>query len=1058
MNRRFPWKRNAVLAALVLVALAGSAPAQQIDPALYKEMRWRSIGPFRGGRSVAVTGVPSQPDTYYFGGVGGGVWKTTDGGVTWQPLFDKQGTSSIGAVAVAPSDPNVVYVGTGEACIRGNISHGDGVYKSTDAGATWVNIGLRDTRHIGRIVVHPTNADIVFVAALGHVYGPNQERGVFRSTDGGKSWSKVLYKDEKTGAIDIGFAPSNPSVLYAALWEAFRTPYTMSSGGPGSGLYKSTDGGATWKRLEGNGLPEGIYGRIGVSVSGADQNRVWALIEAKAGGLYRSDDGGANWRLTNDDPRFRQRAWYYTHVYADPQHAETVYVLNTGFYRSTDGGRTFTAYRTPHGDNHDLWINPNDPKRMVNGNDGGGNVTVNGGETWTGQDNQPTAQFYHVTTDNQFPYYVYGAQQDNSTVAIASRSFAGPITREDWYEVGGCESGYIAPHPKDPNIVYAGCYGGTLTRFDKRTRQTQEIRAWPENPMGHPASDLKYRWQWTAPIVISLHDPNTLYHAAQVLLKTTDNGNSWTAISPDLTRNDKSRQGPSGGPLTHDNTSVEYYNTIFVVTESPQASEKGVIWVGTDDGLIHITRDGGMSWSNVTPRDLPEWSLISQIDASPHAAGTAYAAVDRHELDDFQPYIYKTADYGKTWTRINNGIPEGAFVRAVREDPKRKGLLYAGTETGVYVSFNDGANWQSIQLNLPTTPIHDLVVKEDDLVVATHGRSFWILDDLTPLQQVAAKADIANADAHLFTPRPTYRFRGGGGFGGGGNAGASPPNGAVIYFNLKSAPEGDISLEVLDAKGDPVRRFSSRSPQGEGDAQPTGRRGFGGPARLPKSAGMNRFIWDLRHEGASRVPNAISWGGSTNGPMALLGTYQLKLTVGGKVLTATLELKADPRVAASPADLQKQFELLTKIRDRVTEAHNTINEIRAARTQVQALRRQLDQRQHKEVLDAMAALDKAMTPIEEKLLQVKSRSSQDPLNFPVMLNDQLMGLGSVVDSADAAPTKQAYERYDDLVGQLNPLVAGWKTLKDSDLAAINDRIQKANIPRISVAPARGRSQ
>ena len=1050
MKRGLGWSSFAALFALTLSIAVSGAHAQQFDPALYKEMRWRSIGPFRGGRSVAVAGVPSQPETYYFGATGGGVWKTTDGGTTWGPLFDKQPVASIGAIAVAPSDPNTIYVGTGEACIRGNISHGDGVYKSTDAGASWTNIGLGDTRHIGRIIVHPRNPDVVFVAALGHVYGTNRERGVFRSTDGGKTWDKVLYKDEKTGAIDISFAPSNPNTLYAALWEAFRAPWTMSSGGAGSGLYESSDGGATWKRLEGNGLPSGIYGRIGVSVSGADQNRVWALMEAKDGGLYRSDDGGANWRLMTDDPRFRQRAWYYTHVYADPQHAETVYVLNTGFYRSTDGGRTFTSYRTPHGDNHDLWINPNDPRRMINGNDGGANVSVNGGQTWTGQNNQPTAQFYHVITDNQFPYYVYGAQQDNSTVAIASRSDEGSITREDWYTVGGCESGYIAPHPKDPSIVYAGCYGGILTRFDKRTRQTQEIRAWPENPMGHAVSDLKYRWQWTAPIVISQHDPNTLYHAAQMLLKTTDNGNRWTAISPDLTRNDKAKQGPSGGPLTHDNTSVEYYNTIFVVTESPL--EKGLIWVGTDDGLIHITRDSGKSWSNVIPRDLPEWSLISQIDASPHAAGAAYAAVDRHELDDFKPYIYKTSDYGKTWTRSNNGILEGAFVRAVREDPRRKGLLYAGTETGVYVSFDDGANWQSLQLNLPTTPIHDLVVKNDDLVVATHGRSFWILDDLTPLHEIADK--VAQSEVHLFTPRPTYRFRGGGFGGGDATAGANPPGGAVIHYYLKSAAEGDLAMEILDGKGNSIRRFPPVG--GDDDEAAEGRRGAARPRVLSKNAGMNRFLWDLRHEGASRVPRAISWGGSTNGPLAVPGMYQVKLTVAGKSYTAPLELKADPRISATANDLQKQFDLLLKIRDRVTEAHDTINEIRAARTQMQGLRRLLHQKEHQEILEAMSALEKSMTPIEEKLLQVKSRSSQDPLNFPVMLNDQLMGLGSVVDSADAAPTQQAYELYDDLAGQLNPLVAAWKRLKDGDLASLNERIQKAHIPRISISTSTGR--
>src|SRR5216684_783304 len=636
---RITFARAALFAAVILALLASyPAAAQQFDQNLFKGMKWRSIGPYRGGRSLAVAGVPGDPTVYYFGGVAGGVWKSTDAGSTWLPVFDKEGVSSIGSIAVAASDTNVIYAGTGEACIRGNISFGDGVYKSTDAGKNWKNVGLRDTRHIGRVIVHPRNPDLVYVAALGHAYGPNTERGVFRSADGGKTWERVLYKDDKTGAIDISFDPSNPHILFAALWEASRSPWGLTSGGPGSGLYKSTDSGSTWKRLEGNGLPKGLLGRIGVSVSGADGSRVYALIEAEDGGLYRSEDGGEKWERVNEDRRFRQRAWYYTHVFADPKNVETLYVLNTRLYRSTDGGHKFTALPGSHGDHHGLWIDPVNPQRMINGNDGGATITVDGGKSWTRQDNQPTAQFYHVITDNRFPYYVYGAQQDNSTVGIATRGSAGSIDRSDWYPVGGGESGYIAPSA-DGSIVYAGSYGGYLTRLNKATGQQQAVNPYPENPMGYGAADIKYRFQWTYPIVISPHDANTLYAAAQVLFKSSDNGMTWNVISPDLTRNDRSKQGPSGGPLTKDNTSVEYYDTIFSLAESPV--QRDLIWAGTDDGLVQVTRDGGKNWQNVTPKDMPEWGRVTMVEASPRNAGVAYVTVDKHELDDWAPYAFK---------------------------------------------------------------------------------------------------------------------------------------------------------------------------------------------------------------------------------------------------------------------------------------------------------------------------------------------------------------------------------------------------------------------------------
>lgn len=1073
MRRVLPVFAVVVLCAVGAVELQSQqAATPQVNPDLFKEMRWRLIGPFRGGRAIGVAGIPGDANTFYFGAVAGGVWKTTDGGNTWNPIWDKQSVASIGDIAVAPSEPNTVYVGTGEACIRGNISHGDGVYKSTDAGKTWTHIGLRDTRTIGRVIVHPRDANTVFVAALGHVYGPNAERGLFRTRDGGKTWEKVLYRDEKTGAIDVAFAPGNPNILYAAMWEANRSPWGATSGGPGSGLFRSTDGGTTWTRLApvgatlgspaagspasdaGRGLPRGMLGRIGISVSGADPNRVWALIEAdeQSGGLYRSDDGGDTWRRINDDRRFRQRAWYYTHVNADPKNIDTVYIMNTGFYKSTDGGRTFSTIPTPHGDNHGLWIDPTEPQRMINANDGGANVSVNGGRTWTRQDNQPTAQFYHVITDNQTPYHVYGAQQDNSTVAIASASDQGGIDAADWYTVGGCESGYIAPRHDDPNIVYAGCYGGHITRFDRRTGQAQEVMAWPENPMGHGAAELKHRWQWTAPIVVSIHDSNVLYHAAEVVFKSTNGGMSWTAISPDLTRNDKSKQGPSGGPITKDNTSVEYYDTIFTLAESRH--DKALLWAGTDDGLIHISRDSGKTWSNVTPKDLPEWSLISLIEASPHAAGTAYAAVDRHELDDFRPYIYRTADFGKTWTRIDRGIAENTFVRAVREDPKRKGLLYAGTETGVWVSFDDGANWQPLQLNLPVAPIHDLVVKNDDLVVATHGRSFWILDDLAPLQQLAAgRAQIAAADAHLFTPSPAQRGRGTRG-GGGGMSGANPPSGAVIYYTLKSAPRDAITLEILDAQGKRVRQFSSRREGAAGasdDEEGGGRRGPQGTPRLPANAGMNRFTWDLRYDPAANVPGAPIWSGSVAGPVAVPGTYQLKLTAGGKTLTAPLQVTLDSRVKTSQADLQKQFDLLMRIRESVTRAHDAVNGIRELRSQIAELKKHRDSSESaKKVAAAAEELEKKLLPIEEQIIQVKARSSQDLLNYPIQVNNKLMALAGIIESADAAPTEQSYAVFDALNARLAPALAQWNALVAKDVAALNELARRESVPLLKL--------
>jgi len=1064
----------------------------------WKGMQYRLVGPFRGGRVVAVSGVVGQDDTYYFGAVAGGVWKTTDGGLNWRPIFDKvKGASpAIGAIAVSESDPNVIYVGTGEACIRGNIVGGNGVYKSIDAGKTWKFVGLGDTHAIGRLIVDPKNPDVAFVAALGHPFADNEERGIFRTRDGGKTWEKVLYKDAKSGGIDLSFDPSNANIVFAALWQARRTPWSLDSGGPGSGLYKSIDGGTTWKQLKGHGLPEGTIGRIGVTVSGGNPNRVWAVVEAEKGGIYRSDDGGDSWHLLTDDHRFRQRAWYYSHIFADPKSADTVYILNTAAYRSNDGGKTFSRLSAPHGDNHGLWVDPTNPKRLINGNDGGATISTNGGETWTTEYNQPTAQFYHVTTDNRFPYYMYGAQQDNSTVAIASASSAGSIDRPDWYEVGGGESGYIAPDPTDPLIVYAGSYGGDISRLDLHTQEEQAINPWPVNPIGWAAADVKHRFQWTEPIVFSPHNPKTLYFAGEVLFKTTDGGMSWTIISPDLTRNDKSKQAASGGPITKDNTGVEVYDTIFSVVESPV--QKDLIWAGTDDGLVQLTRDGGQHWENVTPKAMPEWGTVSMIEASSHDAGTAYIAVERHKMDDFAPYVFKTTDFGKTWMELITGFPANDYVHAVRIDPRRPNLLFAGTEMGVYVSFDDGAHWQSMQVNLPMSPINDLVVKNDDLVVATHGRSFWVLDDITPLEQYADS--IPQEEAHLFTPAAANHtvFRGSffAALGLGGSVGKNPPAGAVIDYWLKTSlkkpekkesaatesssassmpggqaqaqpeagkAEGDkkegekkeeapkITLEILDASGKVIRKF----PKKEAPSGPAGEEDFfsrgGGGATLPAEAGLNRFVWDLRYEGATPVPHAPLWGGGTEGPEAVPGAYQVRLTVLGKTYTAPLEIKADPRLHVTTDDLARQLDLLLKIRDKVTATDDAIIQIRDLRDQIAAVDKRLkgDPRE-KTIADAGKALDKRMTEVEEALIQTKAKSGQDVLNFPVRLNNHLVALGGVVGSADTAPTKQSYEVFDMLNKDVDEQLTKWKAIVTTDVAAYNNLIKQQDVPTLIV--------
>jgi photosystem II stability/assembly factor-like uncharacterized protein len=1035
------------LRTVLLLFLCAHAALAQISENLLKGMQYRLVGPFRGGRVIAVAGVPGDPQTYYFGGAAGGVWKSIDGGAHWTPQFDKQDIASIGSIAVSPSDPNILYVGSGEGCLRGDISYGDGVYRSNDAGKTWTNIGLKDSRHIPRVLIDPRNPDVVLVAALGHAFGPSSERGVYRTTDGGKTWTRVLYVDDHTGATDLAYAPSNPMIVFAAMYQVQREPWAFSSGGPGSGLYRSSDGGVTWKKLTGNGLPTGVLGRIGVSVSGADPDRVYALIEAEKGGLYRSDDGGEKWERTNDDERYRQRAWYFSHVFADPRNADTVYVLNTGMFRSTDAGKTFTLLPAPHGDHHGLWIDPANPQRMINGDDGGATISIDGGKNWTPQLNQPTAQFYHVAADNRFPYYLFGAQQDNNPVATQAWSDFGLIGMRNWYEVAGSESAFMAPDPRDGNIVYSAGQG--VTRFDKRAEQGIDVSPWPIDFAGHGVGDFPHRFQWTNPILFSPHDPNVLYTTGEVVFKSTNQGKSWTIISPDLTRNDKSKQKASGGPITEDNTSVEYYDTIFALAESP--IEKGLLWAGSDDGLIHITRNGGGSWQNVTPPAMPEWGTVSLIDPSPYAAGAAYAAVDRHKMDDFKPYIFKTADYGKTWTLAVAGIPEGDYVHAVREDPKRRRLLYAGTETGVYFSIDDGAHWQKLKLNLPTVPVHDLVVKDDDLAVATHGRAFWILDDLTPLRKLAP-ADV-DAAVKLYPPRPAYRLRMPDSVDRRVPAGENPPPGAILYYYFKTAPKEEVKLEILDAQGAVVKTYSSAKKEEDS-----------GPAEwpdvqhlsetLPVAEGLNRFAWNLRYEDPVKVPgNFYETDIPPKGPMALPGTYQVRLTVGGQTQTAPLELRKDPRIAVSQADLEKQFDLERQIARRLTALHNTVNGIRELRGQLNSLEQRYKNASGWQSVKPLAdELLKKMAAVEEKIIQSKMKSTEGDLRYPTMIDEQLIYLNWSVDSTDAAPTDGQQQLFADLSAKLQEQLGVWDGILSRDVTGFNRAAEEKKLTLVSIPP------
>jgi photosystem II stability/assembly factor-like uncharacterized protein len=1030
----------------------------------FKALRWRLVGPFRGGRAVAVAGDPSKPLVFYFGAVNGGVWKTTNGGQTWRNVTDGvSDISSVGAIAVAASDPNVIYVGTGESQLREDLTYGTGVYRSTDGGHSWRHLGLTDTQQIGDVVIDPRDADRAYVAAIGHAFGPNAERGVFRTTDGGRSWKKVLFLNDSTGAMDLTIDPTNPRILFASMWKFQRTPWGMNAGGGRSGLWKTTDGGDTWKEISFNpGIPAKPLGKIGVSISPANPQRVYASIEApdSAGGIFRSDDGGDTWERTSDDQKWSVRPWYYSAVTADPTDENTVYVMNLQVSRSVDGGKTFSTVRVPHGDTHIMWIDPANSQRLINGNDGGATISYDGGATWSSIYNQPTAQFYHVTTDNQWPYRILGAQQDNSTVSILSRSDDGQIGERDYFSVAGCENATIAVDPRDPNVTYGGCYTGYLSRVDHASRQERDISIWMANYDGLPVSAVPFRFQWTFPVLVSAHDPTTLYVASQFVHRSTDEGASWTKISPDLTVHDSATLGRSGGPIHGDMTGTEWYATIYAFAESPVA--KGLLWAGSDDGLIHVSRNAGANWTNVTPKAFGKFTRTAVIEPSHFDAGTAYLATNRYQQDDFKPYLWKTTDYGATWTPIVSGIPVGAYTRSIREDPVRRGLLFAGTETGVYVSFTDGARWEPLQLNLPRASVRDLRVHGNDLIAATHGRAFWAIDDISMLRQLADS--ITTRSMYLFQPSPAIRWVSGG--GASLTAGQNPRGGATIDYFLKTAATSTVTLEFRDGAGKVIRSYTSDSVPN--DSIKTAADSIARKTRetmrdslvyepadslVPGRAGANRFVWNLRYPGAKRLKNTLLDEGSVDGPFAPPGNYSVRLTIGKDTLVRQFAVVVDPRVKTTPAELARQFALATNVRDRISDVVD-------GATRIEDIQAQLDQRvtQSKgqayasRVTDAAKPLRAKLEAIRSELYEVGCHADQCSLDQPMKLYNMLLTMNGQVQTGDYGPTKQHGEMFADFSGKVGDQLKKLQQLEDADLVAINKLLSELQLPVVFVPP------
>ncbi len=1036
--------------ALMLIPVNGEAqrkkrksdqgPALPIHDSLFHDLKWRNIGPFRGGRSVASTGVVNQPMTYYMGGTGSGIWKTTDDGITWKNISDgflKTGT--VGALAVSESNPNIVFAGMGEHAARGVMtSMGDGIYKSTDAGKTWAHMGLDYTRHISDVIIHPTNPNLVFVSAQGAQYAPSEDRGIYRSVDGGKNWEKVLYVNATTGASSLSMDMKNPLILYAAMWQHRRYPWTMESGGPASGLYKSTDGGDTWTQMK-EGLPK-AFGKAGISVSRANPERVFAVIEAEGskGGVYRSDDAGKKWTQINKDRINIARSWYYMEIFADPQNENVVYVLNAPVTKSIDGGKTFTPLPTPHGDNHHLWIHPFDNSKMINSNDGGANISNNGGRSWSSQQNQPTAQFYRVITDNLVPYNVYGGQQDNSAIAIASRTNDAGIDWKDWYSVAGCESAFLAFDPDNPEVVFGGCYQGIIEKWVAASREGKSIKEYPELGLSIAPEDFKFRYNWNAPIISSPHDRNTIYHAGNVVFRTQDGGHSWDIVSPDLTRNEKNKQGPGGGPYTNEAAGGENYNTLMALVESPH--EKGVLWAGSDDGLIHLTRDGGQNWVNVTPPGLPE-SIINSIEVSPHDPATAYVVVMRYKFMDLKPYIFKTGDYGQNWTQITNGIEgEHTFVRVVREDPVRKGLLYAGTETGLYISFDDGQHWQVFQLNLPVLPINDLTIRQNDMVAATAGRSFWILDDLSSLQNYPAKPD----EISLFKPKDTYLIFGGSIDRPVPGLGKNPKSGVTLDYYLPEKVDSlELTLEVYQGSS-LLRKYSSKKPKGF-------KTWPGGPPKpqiLPSKKGYNRFTWDFGRETLPAVEKVFVYGnyrGARVGP----GQYTLRLNLNGQSSETTVTILPNPKIEATAAQFQEQQDFLVRIENNIREIHESVNQMRSAKKQLKHYAGILEKNEKaKELLEKGKTIAEQISTWEENLIQPKQKTFQDVINFNNQLNAQLMHLKGFVDTAEPQLTDGAKERLSDLLSEWSGFQKDRDKIINEEMSAYNQMFADLGLPAI----------
>jgi photosystem II stability/assembly factor-like uncharacterized protein len=1039
------WSQTKNKVASVPTVAMANAPSE--DDRLLSKVSYRLVGPFRGGRSAAVTGSRTQKNTFYFGATGGGVWRTTDAGSNWKNISDKYFGSSIGSVALAPSDETIVYVGEGENTMRGNVSEGlGGMWRSDDAGKSWKNIGLKDGRHIIRIIVHPKDPQTVWVAVMGHLFGPSAERGVFKTTDGGKTWTKTLFVNEQTGCSDLVMEPGNPSVLYAGMWEVIRRPHSMESGGPGSGLYKSIDGGLTWTPLTGKkGLPKGVWGIVGVAVAPSNTDKVYAIIENAAGGLFVSNDAGDTWTLTSNDNNIRQRAWYYSKVFVDPANENLVYCPNVEFMRSRDGGRTFQSINTPHGDHHDLWIDPMDGQRMIVADDGGAQVSFDGGNNWSTYENQPTAQFYRVSTDNAYPYRILGAQQDNSTVRIRSKTNGPGISQRDWDVTAGSESGYVQADPLNPDIVYGGNYGGYLSRLDHRTGENRAINVWPDNPMGSGADVLKYRFQWNFPFFFSPHNPKRLYAGGNHLFVTENEGQSWEMISPDLTTNDKSKQLSSGGPITKDNTSVEYYCTIFTAAESPL--EKDLLWTGSDDGLVHVSKDGGKNWENVTPAEAGKWMMWNCIEVNPYVKGSAYLIGTRYKLDDYAPYIFVTYDYGKTWKKIVQGIHPQHFTRALRADKVRKGLLYAGTEFGMYISYDDGNSWKKFQQNLPVVPITDLTIKENDLIVATQGRAFWVLDDLSVVQQ--KDSSIVKKKWHVFQVNDAYRSEGGGRRGRGGSMGSTPPNmgenppaGVVFnYFLQEGMDTTAIRITIFDKKNKPIKTFSRNAKEAAD--------------QLDYNSGMNKFIWDMNYPPGERSEGMILWNGGIGSVKAAPGKYRARFVSGKDTIWAPFVIKPNPNYQLTEADYDAQVEFLLQVRDKFNQVQTSIRDIRSLRSQINDFTSRMDTSGTRDIKKMADSIQQQLTAVEEALYQTKSKSGQDVLNFPIRINDKLAGLYGVAASGYNAPSKQAREAYAELAGQADAEMGKLKKVMTADLSRLNQLIYEKQLPAIGIKKTKG---